>query len=67
VRSDRKVSDEVKQHRREALNAGMAAFGRAVKAGDENAAALELDTIKALGLLVPDEYNRLQPGPDVAD
>jgi hypothetical protein len=64
---DRKCSDEVKKHRREALDAGMAAFGQAVEDGDEDAAARELDTMKALDLLVPDECNRLQPGPDVAD
>jgi hypothetical protein len=67
VRKDRNVSDEVKQNRRKALDAGMAAFGQAAEDGDEDAAARELDTMKALGLLVPDEFNRFQPGPDVAD
>jgi hypothetical protein len=62
----REPSGEVKRNRREALDAGIAAYGKAAKAGDEEAAARELDTLKALGLLVPDEFGRLQPGPDVA-
>jgi hypothetical protein len=63
----REPSDEVKQNRRKALDAGMAAFGEAAQDGDEDRAARELDTLKALKLLVPDDCGRLQPGPDVAD
>lgn len=65
--SRRDPSDEVKQNRREALDAGMTAYGKAANSGDEDRAARELDTLKALGLLVRDDCGRLQPGPDVAD
>lgn len=65
--SRRERSDEVRQNRREILDAGQAAYGAAVRDGDEEAAARELDTLKALGLLVRDDCGRLQPGPDVAD
>lgn len=64
---DRKVSGEVKQHRREALDAGQAAYSAAMAAGDQDAARRELDTLKALDLLVDDGSGRWVPGPDVAD
>jgi hypothetical protein len=65
--SRREPSDEVKRNRRKALDAGMAAYGEAAADGDEDGAARHLDTLKVLKLLVPDEFGRLQPGPDVAD
>lgn len=64
---NRKVSEEVKKNRRKALDGGMAAYRRAANSGDEEGAARYLDELKALKLLVPDEYGRLEPGPDVAD
>lgn len=63
----REVSDEVKQNRREALNAGMDAYGDAVDAGDDAKAARELETMKALGLVVEAPNGLLVTGQDVAD
>jgi hypothetical protein len=66
VGKDRNVSDEVKRHRREALDAGLDEYLAAAAAGDEKTAGRALDELKALKLLVPDEAGVLQPGPDVA-
>jgi hypothetical protein len=67
VGKDRNVSDEVKRHRREALDAGLDEYLAAVARGDKAGELRELDTLKALELLVPDEAGVLQAGPDVAD
>jgi hypothetical protein len=64
---DREVSDKVKQHRREALDAGLDEYLAATVAGDKKDAVRVLDELKALKLLVPDESGVLQAGPDVAD
>jgi hypothetical protein len=66
VSRKREVSDEVKQDRREALDAGLDEYLAAVACGDKAGELRELDTLKALELLVPDESGVLQPGPDVA-
>lgn len=63
----RKVSQEVKANRREALDAGMDAYQDAVDAGDEKKAATELEALKALKLLVQIPGGPLVTGPNVAD
>jgi len=66
VDRDKGVSDEVKRHRREALDAGLDALVAAAAGGDETGAARELEALKALGLLVPGESGALRAAPDVA-
>lgn len=63
----REVPDEVKQVRRAALDAGIEAHIARKRAGDEAGAAEELEALKAMDLLVTDEYGRLATGPDIAD
>jgi len=63
----REVSQEVKDNRRKALNAGMDAYQDAVDAGDEKQAAAEMAAMKALKLVVQIPNGPLVTGPDVAD
>ena len=63
----REVPEEVKQNRRKILDAGLAAYSKAAKAGNEEAAARELDVLKALDLVEEDDFGKLRPGPDVAE
>lgn len=58
---------DVSQERREALNAGIDAYDRAMEAGDEGQAAGELEAMKALKLVVQIPGGPLVTGPDVAD
>ena len=67
MNAGREVTEQVKQHRREALNAGMAAYDAAMDAGDEAGAERELETMKALDLVVTTDNGMLVTGPDVAD
>lgn len=61
--SNREASDEVKRHRREALDAGLDEYLAAAVAKDEKTANRALDELKALKLLVPDEKRRPPNGP----
>jgi hypothetical protein len=63
----REVSQEVKDNRRKILDAGQAAYGKAVDAGDEAGAAALLEEMKALKLVVQIPGGPLVTGPDVAD
>ena len=63
----REVPQEVSEQRREALNAGMAAYDEAMASGDEDQAAGELEAMKALKLVVQIPGGPLVTGPDVAD
>ena len=64
---DRQVPDKVRRERRKALSAGLAAYDKAVAAGDGERAAGEVETLKALGLVVTLPNGLLVAGPDVAD
>jgi len=60
------LPDEVRKAGRNVLNASMAAYTAAVKRGDGQAAAAELDALETLGLIGRDENGVIQVSPDVA-